>query len=245
VLIYISTNFLAPIPCILVGINDFIFQFAPKSMNFSRSIPNRLKLVCIPEIAGPSQNFRTRKVPNRLKPALRPAKAGPSAAKADPAHPLVNAFASRPQLAHALHPAQHLARLAPARHCHGRLPLAHAPPPSARQAMPPLPSSTPLPVPGAATPAALNSASGRSAHQPHPPGPACSPDPPRRLLQSRPAPQAAGRQILLPPGHQPPPTAQHRPSSLPSLRPRPQLIRITPAILEFCPDLSQRVYPDK
>jgi hypothetical protein len=143
VLIYISTNFLAPIPCILAGIDKFIFQFAPKSTKFSRSIPNRLKLVCIPAKAGPSQNFRTRKVPNRLKPALRPA-------KADLAHRLVNAFASRPQLAHALHPAQHLARLAPARHCHGRLPLAHAPPPSARQAVPPLPSSTPLPVPSAA-----------------------------------------------------------------------------------------------
>jgi hypothetical protein len=91
VLIYIFTNFLAPIPCILAGIDDFIFQFAPKSTKFSRSIPNRLKLLCIPEIAGLSQIFRTRKVPNRLKQALRPAKAvapakaGPSAAKAGPA----------------------------------------------------------------------------------------------------------------------------------------------------------------
>jgi hypothetical protein len=68
VLIYISTNFLAPIPCILAGIDDLIFQFAPKLTNFSRSIPNRLKPFCIPEIAGPSQKFLTQKVPNRLKP---------------------------------------------------------------------------------------------------------------------------------------------------------------------------------
>jgi hypothetical protein len=35
----------------------------------SRSIPNRLKLVCTPEIAGLNQKFRTRKSANRLKPA--------------------------------------------------------------------------------------------------------------------------------------------------------------------------------
>jgi hypothetical protein len=92
VLIYISTNFLAPIPLILAGIDDFIFQFAPKSTNFLRSIPNRLKPVSTPAKTEPSQNFRTRKVTNRLKPDLRPAKAGtpakagPRAAKAGPAH---------------------------------------------------------------------------------------------------------------------------------------------------------------
>jgi hypothetical protein len=58
VLIYIATNFLAPIPLISLGIIDFSFRFPPKSTNSSRRI---------------SQNSASRK-----KPALRPAKAGPS-----------------------------------------------------------------------------------------------------------------------------------------------------------------------
>jgi hypothetical protein len=63
VLLYIATKFLAPIPLISLGINDFCFQFPPKSTNSSRRI--------------------SQKSTNRLNPALRlakadiPAKAGP------------------------------------------------------------------------------------------------------------------------------------------------------------------------
>jgi hypothetical protein len=60
----------------LARIDDFIFQFAPKSTNFSRSIPNRLKPASTQTKAGQSQNFRPRKSANRLKPALIPALAG-------------------------------------------------------------------------------------------------------------------------------------------------------------------------
>jgi hypothetical protein len=72
VLIYISTNFLAPIPLISLGFVDFLSQFPPKSTNSSRRI--------------------SRKVTNWLKPDLgpakagTPAKAGPSPAKAGPAN---------------------------------------------------------------------------------------------------------------------------------------------------------------
>jgi hypothetical protein len=71
VLIYISTNFLAPIPLISLEFVDFLSQFPPKSTNSSRRI--------------------SRKSLNRQKPALRPAKAdipakvGPNPAKAGPA----------------------------------------------------------------------------------------------------------------------------------------------------------------
>jgi hypothetical protein len=78
VLIYISTNFLAPIPLILAGTHDFLFQFAPKSTNcvhrFSRKSASRKKPA-----------HRPAKAAYRLKPAHRPAKAGP-------AHPQVNAI---------------------------------------------------------------------------------------------------------------------------------------------------------
>jgi hypothetical protein len=73
VLIYIATKFLAPIPLISLGINNFPFQFLPKSTNSSHRF--------------------SRKSPNRLKPALRPAKAGipaiagPRPAKAGPSWP--------------------------------------------------------------------------------------------------------------------------------------------------------------
>jgi hypothetical protein len=43
VLIYISTKFPAPIPCILAGIDDFIFQFVPKSTNFFAQLPEPAK----------------------------------------------------------------------------------------------------------------------------------------------------------------------------------------------------------
>jgi hypothetical protein len=52
VFIYIAKKNLAQIPCISLGIDDFPPKFPPKSMNFSNSIPNRLKLACTPEIAG-------------------------------------------------------------------------------------------------------------------------------------------------------------------------------------------------
>jgi hypothetical protein len=52
-------------------------------MNFSNSIANRLKPVCIPEIAGLYKKFRSRKSLNQLKPTLRPAKAS-APAKAGP-----------------------------------------------------------------------------------------------------------------------------------------------------------------
>jgi hypothetical protein len=83
VLIYIATNFLSPIPCISLGIDDFPSEFLPKSTNFSNSIPNRQKLACTPEIAGQYQKFGSRKSPNWLKPAHRPTKAG-QPAKAGP-----------------------------------------------------------------------------------------------------------------------------------------------------------------
>jgi hypothetical protein len=68
VLIYIATKFLAPIPLISLGIDDFLFQVPPKSTNSSCRI--------------------SQKIANRLKPALRPAKAGPIPAKASrPAGP--------------------------------------------------------------------------------------------------------------------------------------------------------------
>jgi hypothetical protein len=92
VLIYIATNFLAPIPLICLGIDDFSFQFLPKSMNFSNSITNRLKPVSTPEIAGLNQKIRPQKNPNRLKPAFRLAKADSVLAKAG--LPGVNASAS-------------------------------------------------------------------------------------------------------------------------------------------------------
>jgi hypothetical protein len=57
VLIYIATNFLAPIPLISAGIDDFIFQFVPNRRTARAEI--------------------SRKSANRLKSALRPAKAGP------------------------------------------------------------------------------------------------------------------------------------------------------------------------
>jgi hypothetical protein len=63
VLLYVATNFLAPIPLISLGIIDFPLQFPPKSKNFATRI--------------------SRKSPNRLKPDLRPAKTGPPA-KAGP-----------------------------------------------------------------------------------------------------------------------------------------------------------------
>jgi hypothetical protein len=63
VLIYISTNFLAPIPLISLRIDDFLSKFPPKTKNFACRI--------------------SRKSPNRLKPDLRPAKAG-KPAKAGP-----------------------------------------------------------------------------------------------------------------------------------------------------------------
>jgi hypothetical protein len=57
VLIYIASKFLAPIPLISVGIDDFLFEFPPKSTNSSRRIFSKKSE---PEKAG-----------------LRPAKAGP------------------------------------------------------------------------------------------------------------------------------------------------------------------------
>jgi hypothetical protein len=70
VLIYISSNFLAPIPCILAGIDDFIFQFAPKSTNFFAQHPEPAK-------AGlPTRNSRPEaKFPDSKK--CEPAKAAP------------------------------------------------------------------------------------------------------------------------------------------------------------------------
>jgi hypothetical protein len=77
VLIYIATNFLAPIPCISLGITDFLFKFPPKLTNFSNSFSNRLKPNYSPEIARPYTNFGPQKSVNRLKLAHRPAKADP------------------------------------------------------------------------------------------------------------------------------------------------------------------------
>jgi hypothetical protein len=56
-LIYIATNFLAPIPLISPKIDDFSSQFSPKSMNSSQ------------------KNFS--KKSELAKADLRPAKAGP------------------------------------------------------------------------------------------------------------------------------------------------------------------------
>jgi hypothetical protein len=132
----------------LAGIDDLIFQFAPKSTNFSRSIPNRLKLVCPPEIAGLKQNLRTRKSANRLKPALRPAKAGPGAAKAGPA--AVHA----PSAAASVEDSQpHATAQFPCHRSTSASPLSHAPRQQVPSRLPPShrpttawPASTPAPA---------------------------------------------------------------------------------------------------
>jgi hypothetical protein len=70
VLIYIATNFLAPIPRISPRIIDFLSDFPPKSMNFSsrisRKSASRKKLA-----------RKLAKAGHRLRPDHRPAKAGP------------------------------------------------------------------------------------------------------------------------------------------------------------------------
>jgi hypothetical protein len=50
VLIYIATNFLAPIPHISLGIADFLSEFLPKSTNSSR---RNFSKKCEPAKAGP------------------------------------------------------------------------------------------------------------------------------------------------------------------------------------------------
>jgi hypothetical protein len=87
VLIYIATKFLAPIPCISLRIADFLFKFPPKSTNFSRSIPNRLKLVCTPEIVGLNHKIWSRKSASRLKPACPCRSTPPSGCLASPSTP--------------------------------------------------------------------------------------------------------------------------------------------------------------
>jgi hypothetical protein len=95
VVIYIATNFLAPIPCISLRIVDLSFKFPPKSTNSSRRSPNRKKPISAPEKVGPpeiaglvtgkSQTERTnssRKKPSRKNLDFPSAKAG---------HHLVNA----------------------------------------------------------------------------------------------------------------------------------------------------------
>jgi hypothetical protein len=79
VLIYISTNFLAPLPCISPGIIDFSSKFLPKLTNFSHSTPIRKKPDLTPKKAELYQKFGSQKSLNWLKSAHRPAKAGPSA----------------------------------------------------------------------------------------------------------------------------------------------------------------------
>jgi hypothetical protein len=68
VLIYIATNFLAPIPLISLRIDDFIFQFAPKSKNISprisRKSPSRKK----PASDRLKPAHRLKPDPDRLKP---------------------------------------------------------------------------------------------------------------------------------------------------------------------------------
>jgi hypothetical protein len=72
VLIYISTNFLAPIPCISLRIADFSSHFLPKSKNFATRI--------------------SQKNLNQLKPDLRPVKAS-APAKAGPSRRAGQRFA--------------------------------------------------------------------------------------------------------------------------------------------------------
>jgi hypothetical protein len=134
VLIYIATNFLAPIPHISPGIEDFIFQFAPKSKNISprisRKSPSRKKPAHRPAKAG-----------HRLKPAHRPAKAGPqstllcprSTAPASPcspsAQPPRSARLRLAQLASCSPaPKLRLSPTLPSRSLHVRQPLTISPP---------------------------------------------------------------------------------------------------------------------
>jgi hypothetical protein len=63
VLVYIATNFLAPIPLISPRIDDFFSQFPPKSMNSSRRISRKS-----PSRQKPSSDWL--KPAHRLKPAL-------------------------------------------------------------------------------------------------------------------------------------------------------------------------------
>jgi hypothetical protein len=108
VLIYISTNFLAPIPLISLEIIDFLFQFPPNRRTaraeISRKSANRLK----PALRPAKASHRLKPAQGRLKPVLllvspparpapaaclppiAPAQAGPTsllAPRSPPAHP--------------------------------------------------------------------------------------------------------------------------------------------------------------
>jgi hypothetical protein len=129
VLIYIATNFLAPIALISVGIDDFLSEFPPTSTN--------------------SLSRFSQKSASQKKPAHRPAKAGP-------AHPLVNATSirsstaifSRPRLAASHSAAKAAAAPAPPT---TKPPQPHAHPSTKRLRPPSTSSSTrPRPPPPAA-----------------------------------------------------------------------------------------------
>jgi hypothetical protein len=70
VLIYIDSNFLAPIPLISLGFIDFSLQFPPKLTNVSSRISRK-------SASRKKPAHRPAKASHRLKPAHRPAKAGP------------------------------------------------------------------------------------------------------------------------------------------------------------------------
>jgi hypothetical protein len=79
VLIYIATNFLAPIPLISPRINDFSSQFPPKSMNsshiISQKIANRLKparAFCRSTQLDPLHGHQPRSPSLRLQSHTRP-----------------------------------------------------------------------------------------------------------------------------------------------------------------------------
>jgi hypothetical protein len=135
VLIYIATKFLAPIPLISLGIDDFLFQLPPKSTNSSR---RNFSKRCEPAKAGhcpaSGSNFqRHRPAP----PAL--AHPQPSISSASPLPPL-NARVSTPLDHSSLAPS-------PAPPPHSIPALPHQPP-----VPPPLVSATPHPKPATLPP---------------------------------------------------------------------------------------------
>jgi hypothetical protein len=146
VLIYIVTNFLAPIPCISLEIVNFLSKFLPKSMNISTRI--------------------SRKSPSWKKPALDRLKPAhwlkPAQDRLKPAYPRVNAIAihsirslfshrslPRSALLRSSAPAAHLPppRAAPCRHHHTPATPASARPTSPRPTRSPGHSSASTPRP--------------------------------------------------------------------------------------------------
>jgi hypothetical protein len=183
VLIYIATNFLAPIPLISLGIDDFSSHFPPKSKNFVTRI--------------------SQKSPNRLKPDLRPAKAGPPANAS-----LASASLSHP--APSLHLRPCSARPAPRRRCPAPT---CAPCPGPAHPHHASPSSAPRSQPHRFLSAVLFPACPHApARHPPSPQPRATCSPHLRLIAQSPAPRFDLLHRTSPPGLAPPSSWSSTPS---------------------------------